>query len=239
LFKTQYALIPVHGGGGFLSHEHLAQLQGEHSRMHSRVRGSGIYIAGIDIAGESEVLEEQILTRPGRDATVITIAELEASTHRQTAPVQPVIKVIEHYCWTGKKHPLLFDQMITLLKNVWKCSRIAIDATGIGEPVASFLKQALGAKVIPIKFSQSSKSELGFDLLAAINADKLKLYRQDGSPEYREMMFQLEKARSVYRPNQTINFFVDPADGHDDYLMSLALVVRAARDYAPRRAIGR
>jgi phage FluMu gp28-like protein len=129
--------------------------------------------------------------------------------------------------------------MITLLKNVWKCSRIAVDATGIGEPIASYLKQALGSRVIPVKFSQSSKSELGFDLLSAINAGKLKLYRQDGSAEYREILFQMEKARSVYRPNQTINLFVDPADGHDDYLMSLALVVRAAKDYAPRKATGK
>jgi hypothetical protein len=238
LFRTQYALIPIHGGGGFLSAPQIAQFQGEHCRIHRRSQPSRIYIAGIDLAGESEVTEELVLTRPGRDATVITIAEVEATANSLTPLAQPAIKVVEHYCWVGQKHPLLFSQMVDILKNVWKCTRIAIDATGAGEPVASFLKQALGSRVIPFKFTQSSKSQAGFDLLAAINSGRLKVYRQDGSAEYRELMFQLEKARSAYRPNQTLNFFVDPAEGHDDYLISLALVVQAAKDYLPRKATG-
>jgi len=76
LFKTQYALLPVHGGGGFLSKLQLSQIQGQHTRLRRRQYISNIYIAGIDLAGESEVTEDQILTRPGRDATVMTIAEI-------------------------------------------------------------------------------------------------------------------------------------------------------------------
>ena len=138
----------------------------------------------------------------------------------------------------GQKHPQLFQRMLDILKHVWRCSRIVVDATGIGEPVTSFSKQALGNKIVPFKFTQNTKSEAGFDLLAALNSGRLKIYRQDGSEEYRELMFQLEKARSVYRPNQTLNFFVDPADGHDDYLMSLALAIQAAKGYLPRKATG-
>ena len=145
LFKTQYALVPIHGGGGFLSRQQIAQLQGEHYRIHHRSQASRIYVAGIDLAGESEVTEEHILTRPGRDATVITIAEIESPQGSLVAVTQPAINVVEHYCWVGQKHPLLFNQMVDILKNVWKCSRIVVDATGIGEPVASFLKQALGS----------------------------------------------------------------------------------------------
>ena len=67
---------------------------------------------------------------------------------------------------------------------------------------------------------------------------RLKLYKQDRSDHYKELMFELEKAKQVFRPNQTLNFFVDPGDGHDDYLTSLALVVQAAADWAPKKAIG-
>jgi len=42
----------------------------------------------------------------------------------------------------------------------------------------------------------------------------------------------------MYRPSQTLNFFVDSSDGHDDYLMSLAMVVQAAGKCLPRRARG-
>jgi hypothetical protein len=128
--------------------------------------------------------------------------------------------------------------MVDILKNVWHCSRIVTDATGIGEPITSFLQKSLGSKVVPFKFTQKTKSEAGFDLLAAINSGRLKLYKQDGSDDYRELMFELEKAKQVFRPNQTLNFFVDPVDGHDDYLTSLALVVQAAAKYAPRKAKG-
>jgi hypothetical protein len=51
-------------------------------------------------------------------------------------------------------------------------------------------------------------------------------------------MFELERARGVSRPNRTINFFVDPSIGHDDYLISLALCVEAAARLAPRKATG-
>jgi hypothetical protein len=51
-------------------------------------------------------------------------------------------------------------------------------------------------------------------------------------------MFELERAKSIFRPSQTLNFFVDPSEGHDDYLMSLALVIQAAKGYLPRKAMG-
>ena len=56
--------------------------------------------------------------------------------------------------------------------------------------------------------------------------------------EFAEFMLEMEKARSNYRPNQTINFYVDPLEGHDDYLMSLALCVKAAENSRPRVAVG-
>ena len=113
-----------------------------------------------------------------------------------------------------------------------------VDATGVGEPVSSFLRKALGSRVSPFTFTQRSKSELGFSLLAAVNSGRLKMYKGDGSEEYQEFWFELEKAKSQYRPSQTMNFYVDPSQGHDDFLMSLALMVEAASLYIPRGARG-
>jgi hypothetical protein len=236
LFRTQYALLPIRGGGGFLTNQQIAQLRGEHSRLSQPEEGR-VYVAGIDFAGESEQLEDDILTRSGRDATVITIAEVRYDGIDILAK-EPSVHVVEHYSWVGKKHSELYPQMVDILKNVWKCSRITADATGVGEPITSFLRKSLGTKIIPFKFSQKTKSEAGFDLLAAINSGRLKLYKQDGSEDYRELMFELQKAKSIYRPSQTLNFFVDSNDGHDDYLMSLAMVVQAANRCVPRKARG-
>jgi hypothetical protein len=227
LFLSQYALLPIRTGGGFLSRTQIAGLNGAHLRERSRAAGQSLYVAGIDLAGEAEVTEDLELTVRGRDATVITIAAVDFPG-AETGVKEPHLRVVEHYCWVGRKHSELYRQMIDILRNTWGCSRIAVDATGIGAGVASFLTKALGSRVVQFKFSQVSKSALGFNLLAAINSGRLKLYCGDGSQDYRELMFELERARSVFRPNQTINFFVDPSEGHDDYLISLALCVEAA-----------
>jgi len=238
LFLTQYCLLPIHGGGGYLSPQQRAQLQGGHGRRHQPEAGK-TYIAGIDLAGEAEEEEGAFFRalKPRQDSTVVTIGELDFSICSGVVK-QPRINVVEHYWWTGRKHTELYPQLVDILKNVWKCKKVVVDATGVGQPVSSFLRQSLGARVSPFTFTQRSKSELGFNLLAAINAGRLKMYKTDGSDEYKQFWFEIERARSQYRPNQTMNFYVDPAEGHDDFLMSLALIVEAASQYVPRGAKG-
>ncbi len=238
LFLTQYCLLPIHGGGGYLSPQQRAQLQGEHIRKHQPDR-SKVYIAGIDLAGEAETEEGAILRalKPRQDSTVVTIGELDFSIGDDTQK-QSRVKVVEHYWWTGRKHTELYPQLVDILKNTWKCKRVMVDATGVGQPVSSFLRQSLGSRISPLTFIQRSKSELGFTLLAAINSGRLKIYAGDGSSEYQEFWLEMEKAKSQYRPSQTMNFYVDPAQGHDDFLMSLALLVEAAKQYSPRGARG-
>ena len=239
LFLTQYCLVPVRGGGGFLSPPQRAQLQGEHSRKRQPEPGK-VYIAGIDLAGEAEEEEDARLKTLNlrRDATVVTIGELDTSV---SSPIQkqPGVSVVEHYSWTGEKHTGQYPRLVDILKNIWHCRRIVVDATGVGQPVASFLREALGPAVIPFTFTQPAKSELGFSLLAAINSGRLKMYAADGSVEYREFWREMGKAKSHYRPSQTMNFYVDPSQGHDDFLMSLALLVEAANQYSPRSAKGK
>ncbi len=238
LFRTQYALLPVTHGGGFLSRQQIAMVLGGHQRC-SHPDAKGVYIAGVDLAGEHE--QEMTTTGytqnskgNGCDSTVITIAEVDA-----VSPSQPSLRVVEQYRWTGTPHSQLYAHMTDIFKNVWNCRKIVVDATGIGQPVASFLRNELGRRVVPCVITSKSKSDMGFELLSFINSGRLKLYKQDGSEEYKETLFEMERARARYRPNQTMNFYVDPQEGHDDFLVSLALVVRAARGLGPREAKGR
>ncbi|MBA7480891.1 hypothetical protein ES707_16354 [subsurface metagenome] len=236
LFLTQYRLLPIHGGGGYLSLPQRSQLQGEHHRCHQPEPGK-TYVAGIDLAGEAEIEEGAALRalKPRQDSTVVTIGELDFDGDMVK---QPRVKVVEHFWWTGRKHTELYPQLVDILKTVWHCRKIVVDATGVGQPVSSFLRQSLGSRVVPFTFTARSKSELGFNLLAAINSGRLKIYCGDGSPEYREFWFEMEKAKSHYRPSQTMNFCVDPGKGHDDFLMSLALLVEAGSRYSSRGAKG-
>jgi hypothetical protein len=239
LFRTQYCLEPIHGGGGFLSPGQQAQLKGTHSRRH-HPGSPGVYVAGVDLAGEAEEAEDAALRalKPRQDSTVVTIGELDFSSCSAVSPL-PRVNVVEQYWWTGRPHASLYPQLLDVLKNVWRVKKAVVDATGVGAGVASFLANALGKSVVtPFLFTQASKSRLGFDLLAAVNAGRVRMYAQDGSEEYREFWFQMAKARSSFRPNQTMNFYVDPTTVHDDFLASLALLVEAA-SYAPKSARGR
>ena len=238
LFRTQYCLLPIHGGGGFFSSSQKAQLQGRHPRLHEPESGK-IYVAGIDLAGEAEEINDFKLwaAQKRRDSTVITIGELDYKATNRIQK-QPGVRIVEHYRWTGTRHTELYSKIIDLVKDVWGCKKIVVDSTGAGQPVASFLKEAIGSHVIPFTFTPPSKTVLGFSLQAAVNSGRLKMYAGDNSEEYREFWFEIDNARSQYRASQTLNFFVDPVKGHDDFLMSTALLVEAANEYVPREAKG-
>jgi hypothetical protein len=214
----------------------LAQLQGHHARERAPRAGEH-YVAGLDLAGAA--FEQEVAGQPSsRDSTVLTIARVRMPA-RDAALQEPRLEVVEHYVWTDQPHDLLFPRLADLLRDVWRVRRVAVDATGLGETIARLLLSALGSTTVrPVRFSAESKSRLGYSLLAAVNSGRLKLYAADGSIEYRHCRQELEHAQATYRINRTMNYFVEPAKGHDDYLASLALLVEAAHDATPRAARG-
>ena len=130
--------------------------------------------------------------------------------------------------------------MADVLGRVWRVRRLVVDATGLGETIARFLARALGDDVVqPLRFNTQVKSRLGYDLIGAVNGGRLRMYAADGSPEYAEFWREIELARVTYRPDRTMNFYVPPAEGHDDYIVSLALALKAALDMPGRPRIAR
>jgi len=229
LFKTQYRLEPLGAGGGFLSPSQRMQMAGQHSRLAAPEPGK-TYVAGVDLAGEAEVAAEAELraARPRKDSTVVTIAEVDWSEAIEGV-LEPRLLVREHCWWTGRPHREQYAALVDVLRNVWGCQRVAVDATGVGAGVASFLAAALGEAVVEqFVFTAASKSALAYALLGAVNAGRLKLYASDGSPAAQECWRELELARCQVRAQQQMGFGVDEREGHDDFLMSLALCVRAA-----------
>ncbi|MDO8751294.1 MAG: hypothetical protein Q7K03_09160 [Dehalococcoidia bacterium] len=239
LFRSQYLLLPVHGGNGLLDGGQRAQLQGSHHRQHAPTQGK-TYVAAIDLAGgaSSDGSPQSEDRNPHRDSTVVTMGELDFDA-ADPFTGEPQVRIVEHAWWTGVAPASLYPQLVDLLQRVWRCRRLVVDATGLGQGTASFLERGLGSGVVePFIFTAQSKSRLGFDLLAAINGGRLKMYAAEGSKEHQEFWKQIEQAQSYYRPNRTMNFLVNPSRGHDDFLASLALLVKAAQ-YTPRVARGR
>jgi len=247
LFLTQYALKTISGGGRLFSGSQRAQLQGRHSRQSAPIAIGEVYVAGLDLGGQSfETSADGGLLRMSgaslagkHDASVLTIA-------RAVMPPSDVVvqearlEIVEHLAFSGTAHDALFARLADLLGDVWRVRRVAVDATGLGETLARLLSRRLGEDVVqPVKFTAESKSRLGYGLLAAVNGGRLKMYAADGSPEYAEFWREAELARVHYRPSRQMNFFVAPSDGHDDYVVSAALAVQAANGIETRPRIAR
>jgi hypothetical protein len=244
LFQSQYCLRPLPGGGRLFTPAQLALLEGRHVRERGPARGPGLlgYVAGLDVGGEA-IGGGKGSGAGGRmggpDRTVLTIARVLRPDPLSPAP-DPCIEVVEHYAWQGAPHAELAGILARLLRDVWGVRRLVVDATGLGEGLASSLAALRGGpEVVRLRLTEALKSRLGYGLLAAVNAGRLGLYGDDGSLEARLVREECVRARATYRPNRTLAFAVEAADGHDDFLLSLALVVEAAAGLVPRAARGR
>jgi len=240
LFQSQYCLRPLPGGGRLFHPAQLALLEGTHLRARTPARTPGLlgYIAGLDVGGEA--------LSAGRDPdrTVLTLARVVQRTARGTRHAalepDPRIEVLDHVTWSGAPHTEIVAALARLLRDLWRVQRLVVDATGLGEGLAGSLAALQGGpEVVRLRFTETLKSRLGYGLLAAVNGGRLALYQDDGSAEARACRDQCRLARATYRPNRALAFAVDPSDGHDDSLLSLALVVEAATGLVPRVARGR
>lgn len=234
IIKTQYRLETVDAAGRLFGPEQLALLRGTHPRAEP---GDALYVAGVDVAGESEAGPDEIVrsSKPRKDSTVVTIARV---SYPGDLLGEPSIEVVEHHWWTGRDHSTQYGGLLELLKARWRCAAVCVDATGVGAGVASWLARAMPIQVESVQFSRPAKSDMGYELLAAVNAGRLRMYADDGSPESREFWEEARLCRYAVYANTAMSFFVDEKDGHDDFVTSLALCVRAASRALPEPAGG-
>ncbi|HLY63979.1 MAG TPA: hypothetical protein VKU60_00475, partial [Chloroflexota bacterium] len=258
IIRTQYRLETIDGAGRLFGPEQLELLQGTHQRLMSAGEGSGfrgwgsgsgnadqpsalstqdLYVAGVDVAGEAEAAPDEAVrgAKPRKDSTVVTIARV---SHPPELMGEPRIEIVQHYWWTGRDHSTQYGGLLELLKVRWRCATVCIDGTGVGAGVASWLSKAMPERVTAVQFTRPVKSELGYQLLAAVNAGRLRMYAADGSREWREFWQQAKLCRYAMYANQAMNFFVEERDGHDDFVISLALCVKATAATLPEPAGG-
>ena len=235
LIQTQYCLRSLDGAGYLFNSLQRALLQGTHA-WSEEPEEDAWYVAGLDVGGEARPLPgslsnpgQSVLAR-GHDSSVFSIGRV---TYNELN--LPCLEVVHQQCWTGRPHLEQYAASLALCER-WNIRALVIDATGLGEGLASLLASRLGSDLArPFHFSQPSKSHLAFQLLGLVNSGRLKLPARASAPvqNYDECWRQLCLARYRLPAPEVMDMYVDPADGHDDYLMSLALLTEAIAGLTP------
>ncbi len=225
--QTQYYLRPISGAGYFLNDLQHALLSGNHA-WQDTPRSGDWYIAGMDVAGEerpaqvgADALYAGETRSHKRDSTVITIGRV-----KYTELNLPALEVVHQQWWTGMPYLEQYAATAALVEQ-WNVRALVVDATGLGAGMASLLASRCGTeRVLPFTFTRASKSRLAYHLLALLNSSRLKLYSEESAPPViaAECRQQLKMARYRLPAPEILDMYVDPSDGHDDFLISLALL---------------
>lgn len=219
IFETQYELRPAEFANGMFSLAQLAALQGTHARLESPVAGER-YVAGLDFGGEGG----------DADRTVLTIARV--------AGTPATCEVVAFREWQGAGFAQLWDELGAELA-LWRPERVCADATGLGAPLVAGLQERLaaqrstvGAVIERVAFTAHTKAELGFALLAALNARTLVIYK-DADRLRERCLREFAECKSEMAAGGGLRWGNDA--GHDDYPVSVALALRAATTAGPAR----
>lgn len=227
--RTQYRLLPISGAGFLLNDMQRYLLRGSHCWLDEPGEDEEhYYIAGLDVGGEERPRPGEE-TRPNqkRDSTVLTIGRV---TYNELH--LPSIQIVQQHWWTGMRHSDQYAHVGALVER-WNIRKLLIDSTGLGEALSSLLIDKFGpGRISGYKFSRTSKSHLTYQLLSLINSARLKLYRQEDAPShiYDECWKQLRLARYRIPAENCMDMYVNPGEGHDDFLLSVALCAEAVQD---------
>ena len=240
LIRTQYFNEEIEGGGGMFPSARRALMRGRHRRRDTPEPGR-LYALLLDVAGQDEAAHRSgagtvaRLNNPGRDATALTVVEVDLSTLDEALIAAPTYRAVYRKLWKGTPHTALFGELRAQAQH-WQARYLVVDSTGIGAGLADFLDKALRpGTVLPFQFNAHTKSQLGWDFLHLVDTGRWQDYEMgvgdaDGVIFWKELEFCEHEV--VPGPSHLMHWGVpagarDPESGetvHDDTVISAALV---------------
>lgn len=222
--RSEYELEEIDEGQRLFGAARLAQLEGSHQRLRRPADGA-LYAGLIDVAGSDETTYNpelvQAQSESRRDSSALTIVQVLTDGPR------PRYQVVDRRLWTNRPLSELNDQIADLCR-MWHLRYLVIDATGIGHGLYSSLRKSTptGTTVEPFTFTAKSKSDLGWSLISMIDTGRLKDYAHDQEPETTAVYEQLSRIEHevMSGPGRLLRWSVPAGKGHDDLVMSLALI---------------
>jgi len=187
----------------------------------------------LDVAGMDESRMNPLHTsdlglgNPGRDSTAVSIVGIDLSTLEALG--HPTYHVVARHSWVGENHLAVFGKLKNLAET-WHPQHIVIDATGVGEGLWALLDRAFPARVIPVKFTQAEKSELGWRFLSIIEIGR---FRDHAHTDEVRLQYSRCICEILPGPAKTLRWGVpDGARGpdgeliHDDFILADALTAK-------------
>jgi len=173
LVKTQYFCEEIDELTGMFNAARRALMIGDWPVLSppSPVLGH-IYALTIDVGGQDEaLLNLDGMGNPGRDYTTLNIVDVDLSTLEDLQA--PTYRVIQRFSWQGESHVSIFGK-IKAIAETWNAQYIVIDSTGVGEGLWSMTAKRFPTKTIPVKFSQQTKSEIGYAFIGMIETGRFR-----------------------------------------------------------------
>ncbi len=144
MVRTQYYSEDIDAEGGLFPPARLALMRGIHPPQSAPQPGQ-IYVMTLDVAGEDESDQNpEHLANPSRDATALTIAQVDTSTLEDPALQLPTYRIVFRQSWTGIKHTSLYSQILALAET-FNIRYLVCDATGVGAGLG-YLPQKLDSR---------------------------------------------------------------------------------------------
>ncbi len=252
LVRTQFFNEVLAAEDGLFPPARRALMQGDHAPL-SGPRPEAVYAFLLDVAGEDEGAaahpldvdgDGPTLANPRRDSTALTMVEVDTSLMADPLVAAPVYRAVARRLWTGTPHTVLYGAL-RALADVWRPRYLAVDGTGLGAGLASFLAHALPpGVVVPVNFNSATKSQVGWGYVAICDTGRWREWRLEAGGQQSEVgdeqdelqrMFWQQVAQCEYRvragAGQRLAWGVpdgtrDAATGaavHDDLLLSAAL----------------
>ena len=229
--QSQFFSQEVNERGGLFPAERRALMQGDHAAL-SGPRAGQSYALLLDVGGEDAgIVAGGAAADAGRDSTALTVVEADLATCADALIGAPTYRCVARRTWQGAGHDRLYREVLAQA-GLWRARWLVADATGVGAGLAAFLERALPGRVHAFTFSASSKSKLGWDFTALVDAGRWKEPRDGGDLG---ALFLRQAAGCQFTllpgPARAMRWGVpdgarDPADGsllHDDLLLSAAL----------------
>jgi hypothetical protein len=171
LVKTQYFCEEIDELAGMFNAARRALMIGDQPAQEQPIPGH-IYALTIDVGGQDEaLLNLDGMGNPGRDYVTVDIIDIDLSSLEILQA--PTYRAVKRFAWQGENHVTIFGKTSALVDS-WHVQYIIEDATGVGEGLWGMLFKKYPTKTIPVKFTQQTKSEIGYAFIGIIETGRFR-----------------------------------------------------------------